>query len=192
MVLAAGDPSANKKFLGMFGTTPSYFSLPSSACPGDTGDAIIEAMAIGGAPICLDNVPAPQLKWDVVNTHINPDTSYGYPSTSTNPNAKLTAYQYQPAIMSYAIWVNNQGVRFTNEIGSTTATDTLAQTNSTAYMIFDSVPAKANVVMHISSGHTYFNEWLAQGVLSQASTLTDLANALGIERDGSGGHGDEV
>jgi len=141
-------------------------------------------MAVGGAPMCLDNVPAPQLKWDVVNTHINPDTSYGYPANSTNVNASLSAYKYQPAVMSYAIWVNNAGVRFTNEVGSTTATDTLAQPNSTAYMIFDSTPANANVVMHISAGHTYFNEWLAQGVLSQANTLAALATTLGVDPNG--------
>lgn len=185
VVLAAGDASANIKFLEMFGTSPSYYAtLPSAACPGDTGDAIIAAMAIGGAPICLDNVPGPQLKWDVVNTHINPDTSYGYAANSTNVNAKLPGYTYQPAIMSYAIWVNNAGNRFTNEIGSTTAADTLAQPNSTAYMVFDSVPAKANVVMHISAGHTYFNEWMAQGVLAQANTLSDLATTLGISASG--------
>jgi fumarate reductase flavoprotein subunit len=103
---------------------------------------------------------------------------------STNVNAKLSAYAYQPAILSYAIYVNKAGNRYTNEMGSTVAADTYTQPSTAAFMIFDSTPANLNVVMHVSAGHNNFKEWLADGVLTQSNTLAALATTLGIDPTG--------
>jgi len=186
VVLAAGDQAANNAMLGQYGPTPSWLAtLPHEGSAGSTGDGIIAAMAVGAAPMCLDtNLTSPAFGFIVGNTRIAPDTTYGYAPGSTSPNASLPAYAYQPAILSYAIYVNNAGNRFTNEMGSTVGNDTLNQPSTQAFMIFDSTPANANVIMHISAGHTHFNEWLADGALAQASTLAGLASNLGINPSG--------
>jgi hypothetical protein len=142
-------------------------------------------MAVGAAPTCLDtSITSPAFGFVVGNTRITPDTSYGYTPGSTNPNAKLSAYAYQPAILSYAIYVNKAGNRYTNEMGSTVGADTYALPGGAAFMIFDSTPANLNVVMHVSAGHNNFKEWQADGALAQANTLAALATNLGIDPTG--------
>ncbi len=186
VILAAGDNAANAKMLAQASAIPSWFTtLPPEGSPGSTGDGIIAGMAVGAAPMALATaVTAPSFGFVVGNTRILPDTSYGYTPGSTNPNASLPAFAYLPAILSYAIYVNSAGIRYTNEMGSTVAADTFALPDTKAFMIFDSVPANLNVVMHVSAGHNFFKEWLADGALAQGGTLDALATSLGISPSG--------
>lgn len=186
VVLAAGDNAANAKMLAQASAIPSWFTtLPPEGSPGSTGDGIIAGMAVGAAPVALATaVTEPSFGFVVGNTRIVPDTSYGYTPGSTNVNAKLSAFAYQPAILSYAIYVNSAGNRYTNETGSTVAADTFALSDMKSFMIFDSAPANLNVYMHVSAGHTLFKEWLADGALAQADTLDGLASSLGINSSG--------
>ena len=186
VVLAAGDNAANAKMLGQASAIPSWFTtLPPEGSPGSTGDGIIAGMAVGAAPMALATaVTAPSFGFIVGNTRILPDTSYGYAPGSSNVNAKLPAFAYQPAILSYAIYVNSAGNRYTNEMGATVAADTFALSDTKGFMVFDSVPANLNVYMHVSAGHTLFKEWLADGALAQSDTLEGLATSLGINPSG--------
>jgi len=186
VVLAAGDNAANAAMLALQSSIPSWFTkLPPEGSPGNTGDGIIAGMAVGAAPCALaTTVTNPSFGFVVGNTRILPDTSYGYAATSTNVNAKLPAYAFQNAILAYSIYVNSSGARYTNETGSTVAADTYALSDQKAFMIFDSVPANANVVMHVSAGHMYFKDWLADGALAQGSTLAALATTLNISSSG--------
>lgn len=186
VVLAAGDNAANAAMLALSSAIPSWFTkLPPEGSPGSTGDGIIAGMAVGAAPVALaTTVTNPSFGFVVGNTRILPDLSYGYTPSSTNVNAGLAAYKFQNAILAYAIYVNSGGSRYTNETGSTVAADTFALSDQKAFMIFDSVPANLNVVMHVSAGHTHFNEWLADGALAQGNTLDALASSLGVNPSG--------
>lgn len=124
-------------------------------------------MTVGAPSTCLDTVLAnPAFGFVVGNNRILPDTSYGYTPGSTNPNAKLPAFHYRSAILSYSVHVNNLGNRYTNEVGSAVVADTFTQPGTQAFIIFDNTTASLNVAMHVGARHNNFKEWLANGALA--------------------------
>jgi len=191
VVIAAGDAANNKALQQQFGASLAdwFNTLPTLVSrwnSGDTGDGLTVAMAVGAAPMCLDQTAAtaPTFSTIMGNSTSGPDISYGYSPGSTNPNAKLPAYQYSLGITAYSIFVNNAGNRYTNEQGSTTGADTYAQPNHQVFMIWDNTPVGLNVVAHVSGGHNFIKDWIAEGDTTQANTLSDLATALGINPTG--------
>lgn len=150
VILATGGFASNPEMVADY--TPDWAGYPSTASVGATGDGIRMAQEAGAALDLMD-LAGPQT--------VAYDTGHGAVS--------LTNVRYNGAII-----VNEEGQRFVNELGLTSAIgqETKKQTGGHAYLIFDQVSVDRAALMQSYKERGYFTE---------ADTLQELAQQLGID-----------
>ena len=150
VILATGGFASNPDMVAEY--TPDWAGYPSTASVGATGDGIRMAMEVGAALDLMD-LAGPQT--------VAYDTGFGAVS--------LTNVRYNGAII-----VNEEGQRFVNELGLTSAIgqETKKQSGGHAYLIFDQVSVDRAALMQSYKEKGYFTE---------ADTLEELAGQLGID-----------
>ncbi|MCI8475082.1 MAG: flavocytochrome c [Oscillospiraceae bacterium] len=147
VVLATGGFGANLKMVAEL--KPSLDGFVTTNAPGCTGDGIKMAEAVGAATVDMDQIQI-------------------HPTVEQATSALIT----EGLRGDGAILVNQEGKRFTDEVGTRDAVSAaeLAQTGGYAYLIVDQkmVDASATIQGYIKKGFTV-----------QGETYEELAKAMG-------------
>lgn len=181
VILATGDVSGNERMKRKF--QPDWASIPASVATNE-GDGLFAALALG-ADSSFDQFTA-----------VGPCLFY-------EPRGSVVVF-YQ--INKGLIIVNKEGKRFACEDDTTTlAGIQVNQTDGAAFMVFDSRIADISMrpdcsVSEINArlaagecaelgllsgiGPAYLDDYLAEGVAVEASSLDELAEACGIDAAG--------
>lgn len=151
VILASGGFGANFELMCSY--DPSLANAVTTNHPGATGDGILMAEAVGAATVDMEQI------------QLHPTV---YQATSMLVSEKMRSLG--------AILVNQEGVRFTNDLATRDAVSAaeLKQTGGYAYIIFDQ-----NLVDHNKSAAQY----IEQGMASTGATYEELAVNMGLEGD---------
>ena len=151
VVLATGGFGANLKMVAEL--KPSLDGFVTTNAPGCTGDGIKMAEAVGAATVDMDQIQI-------------------HPTVEQATSALIT----EGLRGDGAILVNQEGKRFTDEVGTRDAVSAaeLAQTGGYAYLIVDQkmVDASSVIAGYITKGYTV-----------QGDTYADLGAAMGVPGD---------
>ena len=151
VILATGGFGSNFELMCSF--NPSLANAVTTNHPGATGDGILMAEAVGAATVDMEQI------------QLHPTV---YQATSMLVSEKMRSLG--------AILVNQEGVRFCNDLSTRDAVSAaeLEQTGGYAYIIFDQ-----NLVDHNKSAQEYINK----GMAAQGATYEELAVNMGLEGD---------
>ena len=155
VILATGGFASNPELVKKY--TPQWYGYPSTASVGATGDGIVMAEKAGAALAQMSKAGPQTVAYD---------TGRGAVS--------LTNVRYNGAIL-----VNQKGVRFANELGSTAVLGKAIteQPGGVAYLIFDQSAVDHAALMKTYKQMGYFVEAPTIGVLAQKFGIP--AEALG-------------
>ena len=151
VVLATGGFGANFELMCSF--NPSLANAVTTNHPGATGDGILMAEAVGAATVDMDQI------------QLHPTV---YQATSMLVSEKMRSLG--------AILVNQNGVRFTNDLATRDAVSNaeLQQPGGYAWIIFDQ-----NLVDNNKSAAKY----IEQGMAVTGDTYEALAGAMNVDAD---------
>ena len=151
VILATGGFGSNFELMCSF--NPSLANAVTTNHPGATGDGIMMAEEVGAATVDMDQI------------QLHPTV---YQATSMLVSEKMRSLG--------AILVNQEGVRFCNDLATRDAVSAaeLEQTGGYAYIIFDQ-----NLVDHNNSA----KEYIEKGMASEGETYEELAENMGLEGD---------
>ena len=151
VVLATGGFGANFELMCSF--NPSLANAVTTNHPGATGDGILMAEAVGAATVDMDQI------------QLHPTV---YQATSMLVSEKMRSLG--------AILVNQNGVRFTNDLATRDAVSNaeLQQPGGYAWIIFDQ-----NLVDNNKSAAKY----IEQGMAVTGDTYEALARAMNVDAD---------
>ena len=151
VILATGGFGSNFELMCSY--NPSLANAVTTNHPGATGDGITMAEAVGAATVDMEQI------------QLHPTV---YQATSMLVSEKMRSLG--------AILVNQEGVRFCNDLSTRDAVSAaeLEQTGGYAYIIFDQ-----NLVDHNKSAQEYINK----GMAAQGETYEELAVNMGLEGD---------
>ena len=151
VILATGGFGANFDLMCSF--NPSLANAVTTNHPGATGDGILMAEAVGAATVDMDQI------------QLHPTV---YQATSMLVSEKMRSLG--------AILVNQEGVRFTNDLATRDAVSNaeLQQTGGYAWIIFDQ-----NLVDNNKSAAQY----IEQGMAVTGDTYEALAEAMGVDAE---------
>lgn len=151
VILATGGFGSNFELMCSF--NPSLENAVTTNHPGATGDGIMMAEEVGAATVDMDQI------------QLHPTV---YQATSMLVSEKMRSLG--------AILVNQEGVRFCNDLATRDAVSAaeLEQTGGYAYIIFDQ-----NLVDHNNSA----KEYIEKGMASEGETYEELAENMGLEGD---------
>ena len=151
VVLATGGFGANFELMCSF--NPSLANAVTTNHPGATGDGILMAEAVGAATVDMDQI------------QLHPTV---YQATSMLVSEKMRSLG--------AILVNQDGVRFTNDLATRDAVSNaeLQQPGGYAWIIFDQ-----NLVDNNKSAAQY----IEQGMAVTGDTYEALAEAMNVDAD---------
>ena len=151
VVLATGGFGANFDMMCAF--NPSLANAVTTNHPGATGDGILMAEAVGAATVDMEQI------------QLHPTV---YQATSMLVSEKMRSLG--------AILVNQEGVRFTNDLATRDAVSNaeLEQTGGYAWIIFDQ-----NLVDNNKSAAQY----IEQGMAVTGDTYEALAKAMEVDAD---------
>ena len=149
VVLATGGFGSN--FDMMCAYNPSLANAVTTNHPGATGDGILMAEAVGAATVDMDQI------------QLHPTV---YQATSMLVSEKMRSLG--------SILVNQEGVRFTNDLATRDAVSAaeLEQTGGYAWIVFDQ-----NLVDNNKSARQY----IEQGMAVQGDTYEELARAMNVD-----------
>jgi len=150
VILATGGFASNPEMVAEY--TPQWAGYPSTASVGATGDGIKMAMAVGAAIGNMDSASPQTVAYD---------TGKGAVS--------LTNVRYNGAIL-----VNEEAVRFVNELADTASLGAAikAQTNGHAYLVLDQTSVDNAALMQ---------EYKDRGYFIEANTIEELAAKINLD-----------
>lgn len=168
VLISAGGFAHNREMRGRFGGDQPNEAKWSMSNPGDTGEAIACAMALGARTALMDEA------WWIPS-----------PRTGRFGQSTLDQARQRPR----TIYVDADGRRFCNESNSYMEVGkAMYERNKTSravpcWLIFDDRYRKRYA--HVRSHPGYFpREMLESGKLKKADTLAELAQLCGIDADG--------
>jgi 3-oxosteroid 1-dehydrogenase len=180
VLLNAGGFAKNPAMRERHGRQP-VFSQFSQASPGDTGEVMAMAMALGADSDCLD-----EALWGLGS--MEPDGRF--PGGNAGPDSNPPPGHHFDISLPHCILVDQNGKRFTNEADSymTVGQNLYARNEATggrgipAFAIIES-RHRRNYPWGMTLGRAP-KSWYESGYLRKANTLEDLARQCGIDVDG--------
>jgi 3-oxosteroid 1-dehydrogenase len=178
VLLNAGGFTRNTAMRERYGRQP-VFAQCTNTPPGDTGEMMESAMALGAATDCMD-----EGLWNV--SSMGPGEKF--PETAAD-GTPLPLHHHFDISLPHLILVDQDGRRFCNEAGSYMEVGQRLYQRHTetgrgipAWAIIES-RHRNNYVWGSVMGKTP-QSWLDSGYMKQAATLEDLARQCGIDAAG--------
>lgn len=182
VLLNVGGFSRNAQMRKEFQPQPSSATW-TNANPGDTGEGIEMAMALGAATDCMDEA------WWVV-TSLAPDGKPPKPGGYAADGTPLPFMHHLDLSLPYSIMVDQLGERFCDEAGAYMEIGQRmykrqAETGRAvpSWVIMDS-RQRANYPWGTANPGQVPKEWLESGYMIKADSIDELVSRTGIDRTG--------
>lgn len=148
VILTTGGFASNPDFVDQY--TPQWSGYPSTAAVGATGDGITMGLKVGAAISNMGACSPQAIAFDTGNSIIS-----------------LAFLRYNGAIL-----INNDGVRFDDEMGSTVADSIKDAPNGGAYVVID---------QSLVDESSQVQEFVKAGYFQKAETIEELAQIIGAD-----------
>lgn len=177
VLLAAGGFSRNDEMRARYGGEQAHSGAWTSANPGDTGEVMQLAMALGAGTALMDEaiwLPGPRM----------PDAAPPNPAYGIRPLYAFARMRWRPG----TIMVDASGKRFANESGSfMDLAQRMFQQDKTvkaipSWLIFDD-RCRRQSLFGVVPGKLP-EQWITDGFVKRADTLAELAAQCGIDAAG--------